>query len=217
MKITDDLKTATASQSNLAKALGLSRQRVSQLLQEGVLATDEKNQILVIKSVINYVKYKGQSSAEEVSSSDDAVFEVEKAKNERAKRKIAELKLAKMNGEVYSADTVEQVMTEMLVNLRTQLLGLPTKLAPQLQNITKEEAYNLLTQEIEDKLSELSEYTPSLFMDSDELDDDKAPSLICTHFPGHILFTSLNTWMLPCILQGASILFFSGSFCCCNS
>ncbi|MDU6268943.1 MAG: hypothetical protein E6604_02115, partial [Veillonella sp.] len=32
MKITDDLKTATASQSNLAKALGLSRQRVSQLL-----------------------------------------------------------------------------------------------------------------------------------------------------------------------------------------
>lgn len=176
MKITDDLKTATASQSNLAKALGLSRQRVSQLLQEGVLATDEKNNILVIKSVINYVKYKGQSSAEEESSPDDAVFEVEKAKNERAKRKIAELKLAKMNGEVYSADTVEQVMTEMLVNLRTQLLGLPTKLAPQLQNITKEEAYNLLTQEIEDKLSELSEYTPSLFMDSDELDDDKAPS-----------------------------------------
>ena len=104
------------------------------------MATDEKNQILVIKSVINYVKYKGQSSIEEVSSSDDAVFEVEKAKNERAKRKIAELKLAKMNGEVYSADTVEQVMTEMLVNLRTQLLGLPTKLAPQLQNITKEEA-----------------------------------------------------------------------------
>ena len=102
MKITDDLKTATASQSNLAKALGLSRQRVSQLLQEGVLATDEKNNILVIKSVINYVKYKGQSSVEEVSSSDDAVFEVEKAKNERAKRKIAELKLAKMNGEVYS-------------------------------------------------------------------------------------------------------------------
>ena len=41
--------------------------------------------------------------------------------------------------------------------------------------------------------------------------------LICTHFPGHILFTSLNTWMLPCILQGASILFFSESFCYCNS
>ena len=176
MKITDDLKTATASQSNLAKALGLSRQRVSQLLQEGVLATDEKNNILVIKSVINYVKYRGQSSAEEVSSSDDAVYEFEKAKNERAKRKIAELKLAKMNGEVYSAATVEQVMTEMLVNLRTQLLGLPTKLAPQLQNVTKEEAYNLLTQEIEDKLAELSEYTPSLFMDSDELDDDNAPN-----------------------------------------
>ena len=42
-------------------------------------------------------------------------------------------------------------------------------------------------------------------------------NLICTHFPGHILFTSLNTWMLPCILQGASILFFSESFYYCNS
>ena len=41
--------------------------------------------------------------------------------------------------------------------------------------------------------------------------------MICTHFPGHILFTSLNTWMLPCILQGASILFFSESFYYCNS
>ena len=45
----------------------------------------------------------------------------------------------------------------------------------------------------------------------------ETPSLICTHFPGHILFTSLNTWMLPCILQGASILFFSESFYYCNS
>ena len=174
MKITDDLKTATASQSNLAKALGLSRQRVSQLLQEGILATDDNNQILVIKSVINYVKYKGQSSVEEGPSSEDAVFEVERAKNERAKRKLAELKLAKMNGEVYSADVVEQVMTEMLVNLRTQLLGLPTKLAPQLQGMTKEEAYGMLTEEIEDKLYELSEYTPSLFMDSDDAEEEKA-------------------------------------------
>ena len=42
-------------------------------------------------------------------------------------------------------------------------------------------------------------------------------NVICTHFPGHILFTSLNTWVLPCILQGASILFFSGFFYCCSS
>ena len=29
--------------------------------------------------------------------------------------------------------------------------------------------------------------------------------MIYTHFPGHILFTGPNTWMLPCILQGASV------------
>ena len=45
----------------------------------------------------------------------------------------------------------------------------------------------------------------------------KFKELICTHFPGHILFTSLNTWMLPCISQGASILFLLESFCYYNS
>ena len=43
---------------------------------------------------------------------------------------------------------------------------------------------------------------PSWFLRTNTL------ALICTHFPGHILFTSLNTWMLPCILQGASILLY---------
>ena len=46
---------------------------------------------------------------------------------------------------------------------------------------------------------------------------EKYVEMICTHFPGHILFTSLNTWMLPCISQGASILFLLESFCYCNS
>ena len=98
----------------------------------------------------------------------------EKAKHEKIKREIAEHKLAIMEGNAYSAKTVELVMTEMLSNLRTQLLGLPTKLAPQLEGKTKEQIYVRLTREIEEKLSELSEYSPDLFTDEEVVDDDDA-------------------------------------------
>ena len=55
-----------------------------------------------------------------------------------------------------------------------RLLGLPTKLAPQLEGKTKEQIYVRLTREIEEKLSELSEYSPDLFTDEEVVDDDDA-------------------------------------------
>ena len=60
--------------------------------------------------------------------------------------------------------TVEMVMIEMLSNLRAQLLGLPSKLAPLIEGQGKDDIYQTLTVEIEEKLSELSEYEPNLFM-----------------------------------------------------
>jgi len=97
----------------------------------------------------------------------------EKARHERVKRELAELKLAKAEARVYDARTVEMVMTEMLSNLRTQLLGLPSKMAPQLEGKEKGEIYGIMTREIEDKLSELSEYTPELFT-NEEIEEEVA-------------------------------------------
>lgn len=63
-------------------------------------------------------------------------------------------------------------MTEMLSNLRTQLLGLPSKLAPQLEGMNRDQVYDVMTREIEEKLSELSEYTPDLFTAEGIEEDD---------------------------------------------
>ena len=80
-----------------------------------------------------------------------------------------------MQGNVYDARTVELVMTEMASNLRTQLLGLPSKLAPILEQKSKEEIYTTMTQEIEEKLSELASYKPDLFIEDalEEGDEDE--------------------------------------------
>lgn len=171
MKITVDLKTLTTTQTRLANALGITQQRVSQLIQDGIVIKDEKNQVLIVESLKNFYKLRSISGCSDGQDDDDLDLILEKAKHEKTKREIAELKLAKMERNAYSAHTVELVLTEMLSNLRTQLLGLPSKLAPQLEGMTKDEIYQVMTTEIEEKLSELSEYTPTLF--DEEVDEDE--------------------------------------------
>lgn len=65
-------------------------------------------------------------------------------------------------------------MTEMVSNLRTQLLGLPSKLAPMLNGADRDRIYDVLTQEIEEKLMELSEYRPEMFMSEEVVESEEA-------------------------------------------
>ena len=116
--------------------------------------------------------WSGQKN-EEVSIEAELDLTRERAKHEKTKREIAELRLAKMENRTYDAKTVELVLTEMLSNLRTQLLGMPSKLAPQLEGKPRGQIYELMTRELEERLSELSEYSPELFTEEEiEADDE---------------------------------------------
>ncbi len=164
MKVAGDPRHITVSQSNFAKAVGLTTGRVSQLIHEGVVIRDDEDArggVFLLQSVRNYDRLKGVGTQAEGEA--DIDYMSEKALHERVKRELAELKLAKAEARAYDARTVEMVLTEMLSNLRTQLLGLPSKLAPQLEDKSKGEIYEIMTREIEEKLDELSEYTPELF------------------------------------------------------
>jgi predicted transcriptional regulator len=170
LKVSKELKKLTTTQTEMARALGISQQRVSQMLKEDIMVRDKSGSVLVIESLKNY--YKLRSS--ELGDGEEIDLNVEKAKHEKTKREIAELKLAMMEGKAYDARTVELVLTEMLSNLRTQLLGMPSKLAPQLERKKKEKIYELMTKEIEEKLNELSEYTPNMFTQEEiKADDDE--------------------------------------------
>ena len=174
MKVAEDARKITVSQSNLARAIGVTSGRVSQLIQEGIVLRDDKDArggVFLVQSIRNYGALKNGRVADD--DEEDIDYISEKAKHERIKREIAELRLAKMEGSVYAAKTVELVLTEMLSNLRTQLLGLPSKLAPQLEGKTRDQIYEVMTRELEERLSELSEYTPELFTEEEiEADDE---------------------------------------------
>lgn len=175
MKISDDPRTITVSQTNFGKAVGLTSGRVTQMVQEGIVRRDDadpRGGVFLVESLGNY--YKMKFGASKVADGDEDIdINVERAKRERAERQIAELKLAKMEGRVYDATTVEMVQTEMLANLRTQLLALPSKLAPMLEDKTRSEICEILTNEITEKLGELSEYCPEQYLE-EEIEDEEA-------------------------------------------
>jgi len=172
MLVTGKVSEIAVKQKALALAIGVTPARVSQMVKDGIVVRDEGNAggaVLLFESLKNYFQ-----SGQGKSDGDDSVdYWEEKAKHERARRQIAELKIAKMENRVYDARTVELVITEQLSNLRTQLLGLPSKLAPQLEGMDKEHIYEVMTQEIEEKLAELSEYTPEMFSEEFEGDGDE--------------------------------------------
>lgn len=171
MKVSGKVKEITVTQRSLAAAIGITPARVNQLVKEGVVIRNDEDKgggVYLYESVKNYWLTQKQTTGED----EEINLDQERAKHERTKREIAELKLAMMESRAYDARTVELVMTEMLSNLRTQLLGLPSKMAPILAGNQKEQIYELMTKEIEEKLSELSEYSPELFTSEEMVDDE---------------------------------------------
>lgn len=173
MKVKGDVKRITVTQRQLAAALGITPARVNQLIKDDIVIRDEDNPggaVLLYESV---KRFWANQESDEVNVEAELNLTRERARHEKTKREIAELRLAKMENRAYSARTVELVLTEMLSNLRTQLLGLPSKLAPQLEGKTRGQIYDVMTRELEERLSELSEYTPELFTEEEIETDDE--------------------------------------------
>ena len=169
MFIGRDIDKLTCTQKVLAEALNLSTVRIYQLIKEGIVVrdpNDKKGGVFLVESCRRYWRMKNRKNA----ITDDGVLidiEKERALHEAADRKLAELKLAKLEGRVFDATTVELKQVEVLSNLRTRLLGLPAKLAPEIEMLDEAGIEKLLTREIEEALDELPEYSPELYLDEE--------------------------------------------------
>ncbi len=171
MKIQGEVKDATCTQTQLGRALGVSKQRVNQLIDEGVVIRDEfstNGQVMLFESLQNFFLSKN-------TAGDGVNFWKEKGLHEKAKRELAELKLSKSRGEVYDASTVEGVLVELLTNFRSKLTGLPAKYSTQLEGKSRAEIYDVLTAAIEEELTELSEGVRTVEFDEDAAATETLP------------------------------------------
>lgn len=159
--IVDELVSAKI----VAKVLGISARRVQQLTEDGIFAKEKRGQYDIAKTVQAYISYKiGESKLEKQAR--EGGYDVERTLLTRAKRQIEENKLKIMEGELHRSITVMTVMNRMLNNFKSKLLSVPLKVAPKLMGETKLPVIQeVLEIEINECLTELSDYDPALFYD----------------------------------------------------
>lgn len=152
MKISKDLKKLTTTQGEMAKILGITQPRVHQLIEEGVVVRDDNSGVLVVESMQNFYKLKSKITDE------PADFEKEKALHEKAKRELAEIELAEKRGDMHNTQDIEIMVGGLITVFKKNILAIPSKMALVLSGKQPEEVNEILTQEMSQCLTELSQF-----------------------------------------------------------
>lgn len=163
LKITATTKTTG---DGMAACFGLTRQRIVQLANEGVLTRDEKSKYPVAENIKRYLAHKAGGKG--AISLDD-----ERAKHEKAKRELTELDLARKLNIVHEASDIELMVGGILTVFKRRMLSIPHKMALVLANTNQssEEINELLTDEIHGALTELANFDMSKIAEQVDPDD----------------------------------------------
>lgn len=111
----------------VARFLDISERRVRQLRDEKVIE-EVRPGLYDLKDAnhkyINYLRKRNPESEESID------YNTERAKLVRAKRKNEEYELQLKENQLHTAEDIEAVMTDMLVNFKSRLMAIPAKLSP---------------------------------------------------------------------------------------
>ncbi len=153
----------------IAKLLDLSERRVQQLSREGVIPKATRGQYDLIGSVRGYVRYLRDQAAKAQAGAPD--YAAERARFIRARADLAEMEAEEKRGAVIAAGDVEAAWIAVLALLRTRLLALPDRLAPQVHGATTPAAVrDVLRGAVREALEELAETDVRLERDNDDPD-----------------------------------------------
>lgn len=140
----------------IAKLLDLSERRVQQLSREGVIPKAQRGQYDLIAAVRGYVRYLRDQAVQAQAGAPD--YASERARYIRARADLAEMKAEEKRRALIAADEVETAWIAVLALLRTRLLALPDRLAPQaFEQLTVGDTRNLIRAAIREVLDDLSE------------------------------------------------------------
>lgn len=159
-----------ATTKGLADLLGLTTQRIGQLEKAGVVFKTESNRYNLKASIQGYVdavqrRRLNQHDGDGSAAGND--YEQHRSRLTGAKADMAQIQAETMKGNYHEAGAVEAVWTDMLMNCRSKLLALPTKLTQRLRkesDAVKIKA--ILEASIHEALNELAEYDPAIVLDS---------------------------------------------------
>jgi phage terminase Nu1 subunit (DNA packaging protein) len=158
------MSSATQPIGVIAKLLDLSERRVQQLSREGVIPKAERGQYDLIGSVRGYVRYLREQAARAQAGAPD--YAAERARFIRARADLSEMEAEEKRRSLIAADQIEAAWIAVLALLRTRLLALPDRLAPQVfDQSTVGDTRNLIRAAIREVLDDLAQ--PDIELETD--------------------------------------------------
>lgn len=150
------MSPATQPIGMIARLLDLSERRVQQLSREGVIPKAERGQYDLIGSVRGYVRYLRDQATKAQAGAPD--YAAERARFIRARADLAEMEAEEKRGALIAAEEIEAAWIAVLELLRTRLLALPDRLAPQVfEQSTVGDTRNLIRMTIREVLDDLAQ------------------------------------------------------------
>lgn len=150
----------------IAKLLDLSERRVQQLSREGVIPKAERGQYDLVGSVRGYVRYLRDQAVRAQAGAPD--YATERARFIRARADLAEMDAGEKRRALIAAGAVEAAWIAVLALLRTRLLALPDRLAPQaFEMATVADTRNLIRAALREVLEDLAQPDVDLQTETD--------------------------------------------------
>lgn len=161
-----DLRTALCGPQDLADLFGYTRQRIDQLIDEGLVVKRSRGRYAVwesIKGLLLHLQTKKKNQWDGDGGADAGDYEAHRARLTAAKADVAEIAAAIAKGQAHDAGAVEAVWTDMLMNCRSKLMAIPSQLAPKLRKESDlAKVKDLLETAITKALTELASYDPAV-------------------------------------------------------
>jgi len=158
------MSSATQPIGVIARLLDLSERRIQQLSREGVIPKAERGQYELIGSVRGYVRYLRDQARKAQAGAPD--YAAERARFIRARADLAEMEAEEKRHSLIAAEQIEAAWIAVLALLRTRLLALPDRLAPQLfDQPTVGDTRNLIRAAIREVLDDLAQ--PDIELEAD--------------------------------------------------
>ncbi|MBQ9269679.1 MAG: hypothetical protein IJ206_09210 [Oscillospiraceae bacterium] len=141
----------------LANALGLTASEIENLRKAGVISYRKGTTYELEPCAAAIIAHcKGKLGEKKVETAD---YATERALLMRAKRMEQEYEMGLKDGTLHDAKDVEQVVTAMVLNFRSRIMAIPSRLAARLaKESDTTEIFEILKEATDDALNELSDY-----------------------------------------------------------
>lgn len=147
------------SVAELAALLGLSADRIYQLIRGGTLQTVKRGRLLLADSLQRYIATVNKEPVSDEDMKLERVKQTAEATLKHSKAKIAKLEAEELEGKMHRSEDVEAMTADLLYAVRGALTALPGRLAVDVaQTQTAAEASEVIRQEVSKVLKEISQY-----------------------------------------------------------